>query len=137
MVGYSYPAAIPIAGSPGWVRRRWIVRTTRTATPETCANLGPILTEEIAEALRQSGVSAADLERGAPRITLTILDERHVVIQTDFVGPDAPPGLNLGDASTVATWGTLQRLDVRVGIDELEGLPREFWAPLVWARGGK
>ena len=137
MVGYAYPAAIPIAECPGWVRRRWIVRTMRTATPETCANLGPILTQEIAEALLQSGVSAADLERGAPRISLTILDERHVVAQTDFVGPDANLGLNLGDALTVATWGTLQRLDVRVGIDELEGLPRECWGPLVWARGRK
>jgi hypothetical protein len=136
-MGYVHPAAIPITETPGWVRRRWIVRTTRTVTAETCATLGPILTQEIAEALLQSGVSAADLERGAPRISLTSLDERHVVAQTDFVGPDAGLGSSLGDASMVATWGTLQRLDGRLGIDELEGLPRECWRPLMLARGAK
>ena len=137
MVGYAYPAAVPIAGAPGWERRRWIVRTTRTITPETCATLGPTITQEITEALLQSGVAASDLERGAPRIILTIIDERHVVAQTEFVGSGATLGLNLGDATMVATWGSLQRLDVRLGIDELEGLPAKCWGPLMSARGEK
>jgi hypothetical protein len=106
-------------------------------TPETCATLGPTITQEIAEALRQSGVPAADLERGAPSIVVLILDDRHLIAQTDFVAPDAPLGLNLGDAAMAATWGTLQRIDTRIGIDELEGLPSRYWRPLTWARGEK
>jgi hypothetical protein len=132
LVGYSFPAALPVEGRPDWLRRNWVLRTSREIDEATCATLGELVTRNIRAALSDSGVSAGDLDRGAPVIAINVLDARHAIVSTDFMAPDS--GLNLGDAAMAATWGALQQLDARLDIDELEGLPRRFWKPLAWAR---
>jgi hypothetical protein len=134
LVGYSYPAALPVEGRPGWLRRYWVLRTSREIDEATCVTLGDLVTRNIRTALLESSVPVAVLDRGAPVIAVNMLDARHAIVRTDFMGPDS--GLNLGDAAMAATWGALQQVDAQLEIDELEGFPRRFWKPLAWARSG-
>ena len=135
LVGYSYPAALPIEGRPGWLRCDWVVRTSRDIDEATCATLGSAVTNNVRGALLESGVSAAALDRGAPVIVVAVLDVRHAIVRTEFMAPGT--GLNLGDAPMAATWSALQQVDAELEIDELEGLPWRLWKPLVWARDGR
>jgi hypothetical protein len=134
LVGYACPAAISIQGQTGWLRRKWIARVSGGATVENCARLSEAITAEIADALLKGGVPANHLEQGSPKIMIAVVDATHVVVQTDFVGPEAQPRLNLGDAAMAATWGALQRVDAALGIEELEGLPRRYWRVLNWTQ---
>ncbi|HEY7370771.1 MAG TPA: hypothetical protein VIF57_01240 [Polyangia bacterium] len=133
LVGYAYPAALPIEGRTGWLRRRWVVRTSRDIDEAVCAQIGDRVTRNIRAALLDSGVPAEALARGAPTVRLSVLDARHAIMCADCVGPNS--GIDVGDAATAANWGALQQLDAELGIDELEGLPRRFWKLLVGARG--
>ena len=93
LVGYSYPAALPVEGRPGWLRRYWVLRTSREIDEATCVTLGDLVTRNIRTALLESSVPVAVLDRGAPVIAVNMLDARHAIVRTDFYGAGQRPEL--------------------------------------------
>jgi hypothetical protein len=117
-------AAAPVEGKAGRFRRDWVIRT-RDALPADAAAVVREVEAEIRAAIRQA-YADQDPEKMAastPNLGLTVLDPLHAVIHVEFAR-------HFGDEDMIANWGTLRALDARWRIDDLNGIPRQFWFPL-------
>ncbi len=131
LIGQAYPPAIPLGG--GRLRRHWIVRTAGEVPTEGRLHALAQSLEGAAVAKIQAAygsVTGRQLTGARPAIRLRRLDDRHLVVQTDFADAEG----SVGDAAAISQWGVLQDLDREVRVDDLQGLPSEHWFQLRTAR---
>jgi hypothetical protein len=109
--------------------RRWSVFTHARLPPQEdldamSEQIESAVTRELREALATEDVETVG--RNLPGVRLVRMDDEHCVVVIELPRPEVARG----DAAAVGPWGTLQRLDERLRIRELQGLPREAWFTL-------
>jgi hypothetical protein len=107
-------------------RWRWLVRFARPLPDPSSQALGASLQTWAASELRRLYLNAYEptrVERACPRITAYQLDELRYVLEIVFAGI----GREVEHSYLVSTFGVLHHLHQRHGLDELQGLPPNFW----------
>jgi hypothetical protein len=131
LVGRSFPVRIQVEGR---VRRDWVVRTQSSLPPQgELDSLQLALEEHTFAIIKAAYAEAVPLERitGArPSYRLVRLDDVHLVVRAEVAGRET----NVGDADLIAEWGVLQAVDERFRLEDVQGLPCEYWFPLREAR---
>lgn len=131
LVGEAYPVAVAVDGR---LRRNWVARTVGPVPDEEAlAQLHRKLEQHTNTSITAAYASSTppqDLARARPSIRLLRLDDRHVIVRVEFAEADK----SVGDAAAIAQWGVLQTLDRELPIEELQGIPADYWFAL---RGGR
>ena len=113
-------------------RRRcnWIVRATTPLPNETSLfDLQRLIEEAVSKNIEMAYGDMAtpcQLDNVRPTLCLMRIDDHHLLVRIVFAGPE----LAIGDSAMISQWGTLQAVDAKIEIEELQGLPRAFWFPL-------
>jgi hypothetical protein len=128
LIGYAYPAAEDLPTSLTLFRRRWVVRLQRPVTDagalkSTLEKICNIAKDAIREVY---GVEAMTPEN-VPCVGGVAIGENYLVLEIDC----PKPGFAIGDSATIGTWTILRSVDTEWTIVDLEGIPKEFWFPLV------
>jgi hypothetical protein len=112
------------------LRRRWIVRTTRVLPSQAVlSELQQVIEDAVfADITGHMQQQPRQNSSRKPAIVLVRFDDLHLIVQTEFAGPQA----TVGDAAAIAQLGALQRIDRELEVDELQGLPAACW---FWLRG--
>lgn len=128
LVGDAYPTAVAVEG--GRLRRTWIARTVPVLPDDTQIGEMQRALEENAfssiETAYSSSATGEALSAARPSVRLMRLDDHHLVVRIEFAGPEK----TVGDAAAISQWGVLQAIDRGLHLDELQGLPCEYWFPL-------
>ena len=131
LVSQLYPVAFA-AGAR--LRRDWVVRATRPLPTQAVLS---VLQNKVEEGVFETIISAystsatAEQLAGArPSVQLTRLDDLHLVVRTEFAGPET----TVGDVAAIAQLGALQKIDREIEFDELQGLPADWW---FWLRASR
>lgn len=107
--------------------RHWVVRTLRDLPEEDeVSDLSQALDEHARKLLCEAYAALStpeQLRSSEARIRVLRIDSKHCVVSIEL--PTRKD--EIGDADMVLTWGTLRRVDEAFGIDDLQGLPRNFW----------
>ena len=125
LVGQAYPIAVALEG--GRLRRNWIARTVDVLPDEvTLDKLQRIVEDEAITSIRaaySSSVTEEALAAALPSVKLVRLDDRHLIVRTDFAGPD----LAVGGSAVISQLDVLQSVDHQMHLDDLQGLPWDCW----------
>jgi hypothetical protein len=114
------------------IRRRcnWIVRTsTLMPSQASLSELQRLIEMSVfkdIEIAYGATATSSQLEDVRPTLCLTRIDDFHLLVRIVFAGPES----SIGDSALISQWGTLQAVDQKIEIEELQGLPRAFWFPL-------
>lgn len=132
LVGDAYPVAVALDG--GRLRRNWIARAVDVLPDEAAlSELQRVVEDEAIASIRaaySSSVSAEALAGALPSVRLVRLDDRHLIVQTEFAGPD----LAVGSSAAISQLEVLQAVDQQIRLDDLQGLPWDFWFFLRFGR---
>ena len=125
LVGEAYPVAVALEG--GRLRRNWIARTVDILPGEvTLDRLQRFLEDDAIASIRaaySSSVAAEALSAASPSVRLVRLDDRHLVIRTEFAGPE----IAVGSSAVISQLDVLQAVDQRMRLDDLQGRPWDCW----------
>jgi hypothetical protein len=125
LVGEAYPIAVALDG--GRLRRNWIARTVDVLPDEaTLGKLQRFFEDEAIASIRtaySSSVTAEAISAALPSVQLVRLDDRHLIVRTEFAGPD----LAVGSSAVISQLEVLQAVDHQIRLDDLQGLPWDFW----------
>jgi len=131
LVGASYDSTIHMEKR---LRRNWLVRTVDPLPNQgTLSKMQAALEEVVFASIGQaySAVSTPEALAGVrPSILLVRLREFHLLVRIECADHEN----TIGDAISIAQWGTLQRLDKEIEFDDLQGLPWDCWFQLRAAR---
>lgn len=124
LVGNSYPPAIAIEAD--WLRRSWVVRCDHELPAQSeLSALSANIARAIADAIREA---CPALPHRPPLLDLVRLDAQHLIVRIHYaLGDDA-------SAEAIVNWGALQRLDARIRIADLQGIPAQHWSQISAAR---
>jgi hypothetical protein len=110
-------------------RRRcnWIVRASSLLPNQSSlAELQQLIEERVSRNIKiayGSVATARQLDDVRPTLLLMRIDDYHLLVRIVFAGPE----LSIGDSAVISEWGTLQAVAKEIEIDDLQGLPRDFW----------
>lgn len=125
LVGEAYPVAVALDG--GRLRRNWIARTVDVLPDEpTLGTLQRFFEDEAIASIRtaySSSVTAEALSVALPSVQLLRLDDHHLIIRTEFAGPD----FAVGSSAVISQLEVLQAVDSQMRLDDLQGLPWDYW----------
>ena len=134
LVGGAYPVAVALDG--GRLRRNWIARTVDVLPDEaTLSKLQRDFEDEAIASIRtaySSSVTAEALSIALPSVQLVRFDDRHLIVRTEFAGPD----LAVGSSAVISQLEVLQSVDQQMPFDDLQGLPWDCWFFLRLGREG-
>lgn len=129
LVGYVFPTAEEVGNDGRRFVRRWVVRTEREAPQQ--GELDSLAEQLVAEArmlIKSQGNSPCDQQAGdLPAVTIVRIGPKHCVVCIESVTAEHATG---NDAA-ISTWSVLRGLDAVVGVEDLEGIPKQHWFPLV------
>jgi hypothetical protein len=130
MARYAYPHVFPIHEETGRFRRIWLARVAELLPSEDEITVKGIrLAKPVKDALDDAygALSTADqLYRSRVDIALVRGDDYRIVIE--IICPE--PEFRVGDVSAICTWLPIRSVDELWRIEELEGIPRQFWFQL-------
>jgi hypothetical protein len=124
LVGAMFPSGTLIGKR---LRRDWIARALDPLpAQEVLTKIQMLIEQAVASSIEQAysaGCTEAQLEQIRPSILLIKLHDFHLLVRIESAGPEA----TVGDDIAIAQWGTLQALDMKIRLQDLQGLPSEFW----------
>lgn len=129
LVGYVYPSAVSVGDDGHRFLRRWIVRCTRELPEQSALDLlAQRLCTEAQEAIRRAHGDRLAIEGSHPRTTADIvrISPRHCVASIESPAHDHA----VGNEAAIGTWHILRGIDQAFELDELEGIPKQFWFQL-------
>ncbi len=125
LVGDAYPIAVDIEG--GLSRRTWIARTVDVLPDKaTLDAIARSLEDDAFSTIATEYASCATAESLAaarPSVGLTRLDERHLIVKTDFAVREKM----IGASAWISQLGVLAEVDRQLRLDDLQGLPWDYW----------
>jgi hypothetical protein len=131
LVGASYAPGI-VSGIR--MRRDWIVRSVDLLPDDLAiAEMQSAIVESVFRILvdaYSSSVTTEEMGNIKPAVQLVRLDDLHLLVRIESAAPSA----SIADDITIVHCGVLQRLDRKIEIDDLQGLPASRWFFLTLAR---
>ena len=130
LVGASYPNAIPVREDHRRFVRSWVVRS-RLEIPDQSI-LGPLAEKLAAEAgnvVREASgrhVPEEAISTSLPAASIVRVAPHHCIVCIESPTPEHA----LGNDAAIGTWTILRGLDAAFGIEDLQGIPKEFWFAL-------
>ncbi len=121
LVGYAYPAAESTHDGK-LVMRRWLIRAKQKLPDQSRMNdLARQLDRDVARMQREAHDENASGE--LPTVQLARIGEHHCVVLIEAPSPEHA----MGNEAATQTWVVLRQLDSAVEIEDLQGLPKDFW----------
>jgi hypothetical protein len=109
-------------------RQVWVVRALRSWGEEESAvlKMASDLQAQAWSVLLDRYQQIHDLESlrdARPEVRLILMDELHAYVVVEM----GNGGLARSNPGTMATFEVLRGIDERIGVDDLQGVPRRFW----------
>ena len=131
MLAVAYPPVVDV-GDRSY--RDWMVSVAQVVPSDVAlGDLGKTIVAKVFDSLAEAYgalLTEADLEQLRPDVSLCRLDDRHLVVRTEFAGV----AKSFGDSIAISQWVALQELDRRMSIEDLQGVPAGDWLFIRLAR---
>jgi hypothetical protein len=131
IVGYAYPTAEPVGLDGRRFVRRWVVRCQREVPEQReLSDLAAHLMARAKKSVRDAYAAHTPDEQisgSLPGASMIRIGSKHCVVVIET--PSAPYAV--GDAAGIGTWTILRGIDDTLGIEDLEGLPKQLWFQLM------
>jgi hypothetical protein len=129
LIGHAYPNAESIGEDGRRFVRRWVVRCKRELPDQPELDIvATTLTTGAQQALRDA---YGDVIGSDPAYCLPLTDIVRISPSHCVACVEAPTHKHaVGDDAAIATWLVLRGIDQAFEIEELEGIPKDYWFQL-------